>query len=242
MTRAWIWAALATVTSLGTVGMAAQGAPPAEKEPEKKAPEKKPAPPAPTMAFNPKELDLAPGETYPVELYVPTPTGKTARVTLGYTPGSGLRVQPDSRWTGRVTSAGAKTFPKITAAQDADGTGAVTASLDGGPSAKLSVRIIEPHVDVAADREHLRVTIESPFRSRLLNGRVQASNPDRFLQDITTREFKVVPGQKQVLDFPLDGASPAEGETYDFTLTVQTYQGYSSKRTYTLAFPPQDEK
>lgn len=193
------------------------------------------------MAFAPKELDLAPGETYPVELYVPSPTRKAFSGALAYTASPGLTVTPDSRWNGKVPAWGLKTHPKVTAAGDAMGDLTVTAAVRKGASAKLVVRVVRPGVEVIPGDEKLTVRVTNPFRLRLLHGRVVASNPDRFLQDITTLEFKIAPGATQDLVFPLPGASPAEGEKYDFTLNVETYQGYRDRTTHSLAFPPRTD-
>jgi hypothetical protein len=209
----------------------------------------KPAPapkkPANPMAFVPAELDLAPGETYPVELFVPSPTGKPVEGKLTYTSEDEKRlsVQADPRWTGKLSKYGAKTFPKVKALPGAaEGDVRLTAKFDKGGTATLLVRLAAPKVEPIPGQRQLAVKISNPFRSRVMTGRIQASNPDRFLQDITTREFKIEPGQTGEVVFPLPGAAPAEGETYDFTLTVQTYAGYQDKRTHSLAFPPQRDK
>jgi len=236
---------LATVTA----GLAANalGAPaPAggakRAAPKPKPPVKAPAPLAGPMTFSPPELDLAPGESYPAELLVPSPTGKAVQGKLTYTPGSGVTVEPDSRWTGRVPGWGVKTYPRVSAAADASGNIPVTAVFDRGGQATLTVQVQRPHLEVAPGHQKLTVKVTSPFRRRLLTGRVIASNKDRFLQDVTTREFKIGPGQSQELVFPLPGAAAAEGETYDFTFRVETYQGYKDQQTYPLSFPAQEEK
>lgn len=226
--------ALAAILALAAVAVsAAPAGPPARG--------KKPAPIVAPMAFSPKELDLAPGETYPVDLLVPSPTGKAFSGTLSYTAPPGLTVTPDPRWNGKVPGWGVKTHPKVTASADAIGDLAVTASLKKGAGAKLVVKVVRPVVEAVPGDEKLTVRVTNPFRLRLLHGRVVASNPDRFLQDITTIEFKIGPGATQDLVFPLPGASPAEGEKYDFTLSVETYQGYRERSTHSLAFPPRTE-
>lgn len=204
-------------------------------------PAAKPAPKLP-MHFNTEGFDLAPGETYPVELYVPSPTGKAFQGKLTYKPSAELRVLPDPRWTGRIPPAGVKTFPKITATRTAGGNQEVTATLTGGGEATLWVRVVSPTIEPIPGHQKLTVKLTNPFQRRPLHGRVIASNPDRFLQDITAREFRIPGGQTGEVVFPLPGAAPAEGETYDFTLTVETYQGFRHKETYPLAFPPQEEK
>ncbi|HTE19822.1 MAG TPA: hypothetical protein VK689_15770 [Armatimonadota bacterium] len=212
----------------------------------KKAPAKPPVPVKPAepakpprpMAFTPAELDLAPGESFPVELFVPSPTGKAVQGSLSFTPGAGISVTPDKRWTGRVPPWGAKTFPRVTASADAEGDQPVTATLDRGGEAALTVRVTPPLLEIVPGHRQLTVRVTSPFHHRPLTGRIEAANPDRFLQDVTALEFNVAPGKTQELVFPLPGAAPAEGESYNFTLTVETYQGFRMKKTYPLMFPP----
>lgn len=214
---------------------------PAVQAPAAKAPAKPPAKLSGPMAFRPAELDLAPGETYPVELYVPSPTGKTFTGTPTFTTEKAITVKPDSRWKTRVPPWGQKTYPKLTAARDAEGEYVVKSAIGEGensPAAALKVRIVTPELELIPGEFKLTVKVTNPFKSRLLNGRLAISNPDRFLQDITTREFKVAPGETQNLVIPLPGAAPVDGETYDFTVTVETYQGYKRKKTYALEFPP----
>lgn len=201
----------------------------------------------PSPEFRPAELDLLPGESYPVELFVPSPTGKEAVGQLAFTPGKGLSVRPDARWKGRVPSFGAKNFPSIYALADVEeGEHSVKVALMAGErelsAGALRVNVVRPQVLVIPGQGQLTVRVSSPFRRRSLTGRVLASNPDRFLQDITTGEFRVPPGQVQNVLFPLPGAAPAEGETYDFTITVESYQGYREKRVHKLSFPPQADK
>jgi hypothetical protein len=100
------------------------------------------------------------------------------------------------------------------------------------------VRVAAPEIEPVPGLFKLTVRVTNPFKSRAMTGRIVASNPDRFLQNITTREFKVPAGQTEEVVFPLPGAAPVVTEKYDFTLTVQTYQGYKSKKTYALTFPP----
>jgi hypothetical protein len=214
---------------------------PAPKAPGKPA-AKTPAKPAAPMAFSPGELDLAPGETYLVELFVPSPTGKAAQGSLTYTPGKNVSVTPDARWTGKVPAWGTKTYPRITAAREAEGDIPVVAALEKGGQAKLTVKVARPQLEVVPGSFKLTVKVTNPFRKRPMNGRFTVSNPDRFLEDVTTREFKVPPGEKQELVVPLPGAAPACGEKYDFTFVVESYHGYKEQKTYSLAFPPQEEK
>lgn len=196
--------------------------------------------PAKPMAFKPAELDLAPGETFPVELFVPSPTGKTFAGTPTFAVERAITINADARWKGKVPAWGAKTFPKLTAARDAEGEYSVKSTIGEGemaPSAALLVRVASPQVEFETGLFKLTVKVTNPFKTRPMTGRIVISNPDRFLEDVTTREFKIPPGETQDLLIPLPGAAPVEGETYDFTLTVQTYQGYKSKKTYPLEFP-----
>ncbi len=222
----------------------AQATTAARKRPAKKT--EKPAakkPPIQPMAFNPGELDLLPGESYPVELYVPSPTGREFQGELTFAPAKGLTVKPDSRWNGKVSRYGAKTYPSIFAARDIEvGTFSVDATFAEEHKSALKVRILRPEMEIVPGQMRLTIKMTNPFRTRLLNGRIIASNPDRFLQDITAQEFKVTPGNSQEVVFPLPGAAPADGEKYDFTLTVETYQGFRETKTHALEFPPTPEK
>jgi hypothetical protein len=221
----------------------ALAAPPVKK-PGPAKPAAKPAPkasakPAPkVMGFAPKELDLAPGETYLTELFVPSPTGKEFKGELTYAPAAGLTVKPDDRWPGKVPPWGLKSFPRITAAPTASGELPVKAVIAKGTEATLKVRVSPPGIEPVPGLFKLTIKVTNPFKTRLMTGRIKVSNPDRFLQDVTTREFKVDPGATQELEFPLPGAAPVDDEKYDFTLTVETYHGYRSEKTYPLKFPP----
>ncbi len=221
------------------LGEYAQAAPPKPApKPAAKAPAKPAARPSAPMAFTPRTLDLAPGETFPVELFLPSPTGKAIQSELKFEPGPEVTVSPDPRFGGRVPGWGTKTFPKVSASAKAEGELPVKATLlAGGKEAVLTVRIVRPGIEPVPGRNKLTVKVTNPFTSRLLFGRVIASNPDRFLQDVTTREFKVSPGQTAELVFPLPGAAPVMGEKYDFTLRVETYNGYRSVTKYPLEFP-----
>src|SRR5688500_16679884 len=66
-------------------------------KPTAKTPAKSKAPLSGPMAFLPKELDLAPGESYPVELYVPSPTEKHFTGDVTFNAAKGLTVTPDPR-------------------------------------------------------------------------------------------------------------------------------------------------
>lgn len=193
--------------------------------------------PASRMEFRPATFDMMPGETYPVELYIPNRTRRTMAAKLTYKAGNGLSVKPDRRWTGKIGRYGAKSWPKIVAGPKAKGVIPVTATVDKVGSAKLTIRIVEPTLKVTPGLFQVAVVIANPFRERKLKGRIIASNPDRFLQDITTREFFILPGKKARLVFPCPGAAPVETETYDFTFEIHGYAGYRSVRKYALEFP-----
>ncbi len=238
----WLCAGLAvTLTTTLAIGAPTPRTPTGGTAPAKPAPT---APPA--FAFRPATLDLAPGETYPVEVAVPSPSKKGGEVALSFTPTLGLSVKPDPRWSGRVGAYGAKTFPKVTAGADAAGELSVTATVGETPSGLrstvLKVRILPPGIEVIPGIKKLTVRVTNPWSTRLLFGRIVASNPDRFLQDVTTREFRVEAGKTGEVVFPLPGAAPAEGETYDFTLRVETYNGYRSVKKHSLAFPPEPDR
>ena len=194
------------------------------------------------MAFSPGEFDLAPGESYPVELYVPSPTGKRFQGRLTYTAGEGITVKPDARWTGRIPPWGVKTYPRITAAPEASGKIPVEVELEKGGRATLTANVVAPPLEVVPGYRKLTVKVTNPFRGRMLTGRMEVSNPDRFLQDITTREFRIEPNTTAEVVFPLPGAAPADEERYDFTLKVQSYHGYRFEKTYPLKFPPQPDR
>lgn len=199
----------------------------------RKASEKVVAP----IRFMPGELDLAPGESYPAELFVPSPTGKAASASLSFKPEKGISVTPDPRWKGRIPPWGVKTYPKLTAAPDAEGDIPVGVALEGGGQTTLVVRVVRPQLELVPGLFKLTVKVTSPFRTRVMTGRIRASNPDRFLEDVTTREFKVAPGKTEEVVFPLPGAAPVADEKYDFTLAVETYRGYKDTKTYPLMFP-----
>lgn len=220
-------------------------APAAQPAKTPKAPVKPASPPAARVkpapkptAFSGVDFDLAPGETYLTELFVASPTGKATSGKITYLPAEGLSVIPDARWTGKVPPWGAKTFPKITASPTARGDLTVKAVYEKGGEATLSVRVVEPEVEPIPGLRQLTVKIANPFRKRVLFGRVRASNPDRFLQRVTALEFKIPPGETGEVVFPLPGAAPAESETYDFTLSFESYQGWRFEKTYALSFPP----
>lgn len=204
-------------------------------------PAAKPAPkPKPVIAFKPTTLELMPGETFDAELFIPNPSGKEMPADVAFSPGPGVSVKPDARWKGKLPRYGAKLYPKFTAARDADGDIPV-AVMVAGQKATLNVKIVHPAIEVVPAYKKLTVKVTSPFSTRACNGRVEVSNPDRFLQDITTREFKLMPGQTAELLFPLPGAAAAESETYDFTILVEGYHGFRDKKKHALAFPSQAE-
>ena len=211
----------------------------ATAKPSAPKPEPKPIPP---IAFTPPDLDLAPGETYLAELSVPSPTGHAFTGKLNYTPGNGLTVKPDARWNDKLPPWGVKTYPRITANSSAVGDIPVEVELEGGGKATLTVHVMAPTVELTPGLGRLTVKVTSPFRTRAFNGKVDLSNPDRFLQDVTSREFKLAPGETGELVFPLPGAAPAESEKYDFTLKLRGYHGYRFQKTYSLSFPPQPQK
>ncbi len=236
----------------GPAGAAPAAKTPAAKTPAPKTPAAgrkgpaaaKPRPPAPApkpMAFKPAELDLAPGETFLVELSLPSPTGKAYQGRLTYTPGTGVTVKEDARFSGRIPPWGSKTHPRITAGREASGQVPVEAALEAGTKATLTVNVVPPAVEVIPAYRKLVVRVTNPFRERLLPGRVIVSNPDRFLGDITTREFKIPAGQTGEVEFPLPGYAPVNGELYEFKVRVESYHGFRSEKTHPLPFPEDPE-
>jgi hypothetical protein len=200
----------------------------------------RPAPsPAAPMAFTPAELELAPGETSLVTLFVPSPTGKYASGTLSFVPEKGVTVQPDARWPERIPPWGVKVFPKITAAGDAAGTAQVVATLTDGGTATLRVAFSRPEVKLVPGIHELRIQVRNPMRGRPMKGRIGLTNPDRFLGNITSALLDVAPGATQETRIPLPGAAPSEHEKYAFTYTLQTWAGYREQQTLPLTFPPQ---
>jgi hypothetical protein len=215
-------------------------APPAATRPGKPAPPPAAPPPAARVpGFTPAELELAPGETYPVTLFVPSPTGKYFSGALSFAPDKGVTVQPDARWPDRIPPWGVKVFPKVTAAADAAGTTRVTATLTGGGSATLNVTLQRPEVKLVPAIHALQIQVRNPMRSRALKGRIGLTNPDRFLGDVTSALLDVAPGATQETRIPLPGAAPSEHEKYAFTYTLQTWAGYREQQTLPLTFPPQ---
>ncbi|MBM3457893.1 MAG: hypothetical protein FJX77_05105 [Armatimonadetes bacterium] len=189
------------------------------------------------MRFALEGLDLAPGDSYLVELVVPSPTGRAVTGTLAFEAAPGVTVQPDTRWKDRLPAWGAKTYPRIRCSPQSTGEILVRARFSAGGEALLPVRIATPTMDPIPAADRLTVKITNPFRSRPMTGRVQAANPDRFLGTITARPFRLGPGETGEVVFPLPGAAPAEGEEYLFTLTLQTYDGHKSQKTIPLKFP-----
>jgi hypothetical protein len=211
-------------------------APPPTVTPAAAKPAKTPAAP---MAFTPAELELAPGETYPVTLFVPSPTGKYFSGALSLEPDQGVTVQPDPRWPDRIPPWGVKVFPKITAAADAVGAPRVVGTLTGGGSATLKVTLQRPEVKLIPGIHALTIQVRNPMRGRTLKGRIGLTNADRFLGDVTSALFVVAPGATQETKIPLPGAAPVINEHYNFTYNLQTWNGYQEEKTLPLTFPPQ---
>jgi hypothetical protein len=200
----------------------------------------KPAPKAaPSITFTPSPLELAPGETYPVTVFVPSPTGRYHKSVLSFQVKGGVSVQSDPRFPDTVPPWGVKVFPKIQAGSDAAGTASVVATLIPGGSGTLNVSIKRPTVSLIPAVHQLRIQVTNPMQGRPLKGRVSVSNPDRFLGASTGALLEVPPGSVQEVQIPLPGAAPVEGETYAFTYTLETWSGYQEKKTLNLRFPPQ---
>jgi hypothetical protein len=189
------------------------------------------------MSFLPPDLDLAPGESYRVELFVPAPGGKPAAGTLTLATGKGISVQEDTKFPSKLPAWGAKTYPTVTAAADAAGEALLTATHSAGGEATLRLNIVEPGVTPTPGDQRLTVRITNPFRMRPLIGRILAANPNQLLQYVTAREFRIPPSSAADMFFPLPGLAAAADGNYEFTLTLQSYQGYRSKRTFSLKFP-----
>ncbi len=193
---------------------------------------------APPLAWKPASLELCPGERSLVELFIPGSARPTPGALLKVDAGTGLTYEPDKRYKGTVARWGAKLFPLVRARADAPvGDTTVTASF-GTQSATLKIQVQEPEIRVTTGIRMLTVAVTNPFKSREIVGRIGAQNKDRFLENVTSRDVKVGPGASQDLVFPLPGAAPVESESYDFTFTVQTYQGYKKASRHSLRFPP----
>ncbi|MGC8834626.1 MAG: hypothetical protein ACP5R4_11305 [Armatimonadota bacterium] len=191
--------------------------------------------------FNPADLDLAPGETYLFGVHVRNPLGKRVKAVITLVPSSGLSLTIE-RWEGILPPWGVKLFPRIKAAttRSADGTVTVELQAEGKKigSSVFHVRHALPQADLTADWPSKCVVfkITNTFRSRRLKGGVRLSNPDRFLQDITTGLFDVEPGKTAEIRIPVPGASPAEGEAYRFTAEFRTWEGYRGRIIRDLVF------
>lgn len=193
---------------------------------------------APAVRFRPAELDLAPGEQYPVEVFFPNHQRKKYGATPALETSEGLTLVPDNRGKGTIPRYGLKLYPKVRAAADASGEQWVEGRLAGLKSQRLAVRIVEPELKPIPGDQRVAVRITNPFRVRPLTGRIVAANPNRFLQNVTARLFRIEPGSTGEVVFPLPGAAAAPGETYEFTFDLQTYQGYRKKHRFDLEFPP----
>jgi hypothetical protein len=205
----------------------------------KKAP-KPPGKPAAPMTFTPAAMDLLPGETYPVTLFVPSPNGTYYSGELSFAHERGLRVEPDARFPDRIPPWGVKVFPKVRSAPDAEGTGKVVAILTpAGRTATVNVALVRPEVKLVPGIHQLRIQVTNPMRSRPLKGRIGVANPDRFLGNVTSGLLDIAPGSTQEIKIPLPGAAPATDETYAFTYNLQTWAGYRDEKTVNLQFPPQ---
>lgn len=227
---------LLLVLALAAAPVASAPKPAAKPKPKPKP--RKPAEPRKPMAFKPGELDLAPGESYLTELFIPSPTGKHVTGKLTFGPTEGIVAKPDARWDGKVPPWGRKVFPLVAASPGLpEGEYGFRAAFDKGGAAELKVRVVAPQLEPIPGLRQVSVRITNPFR-RVLQGKIKAENPDRFLQTITTREFEIKPGETGEVVFPLPGAAPAEGEKYNFTFTVDSYRGWHFERTYPLEFPP----
>lgn len=211
---------------------------PASRAPRKPVAARKPPAGPPSVRFLPAALDLAPGETYPLEIFFPNPKRKAFQAAPQITASEGLTLIPDTRAGGAIPRYGLKLYPKVTARPDATGPQQIEASLEGVRGASLPVRIVEPEIRPAPGYQVLAVRITNRFRARPLSGRILASNPNRFLENVTAREFRIPAGEMGEVVFPLPGAAPAQDETYEFSLELQTYQGYRRVYKYDLEFPP----
>lgn len=190
------------------------------------------------VRFRPAQLDLAPGEKYPVEVLFPNHRRTQYAATPVIETSEGLTLVPDSRGKGTIPRYGLKLYPRVRATAEASGEQWVEGRLPGLKSQRLAVRIVEPEIEPIPGDQRLTVRITNPFRVRPLTGRIVAANPNRFLQNVTARLFKIEPGATGEVVFPLPGAAAAPGETYEFTLELQTYQGYRKKHRFDLEFPP----
>lgn len=193
------------------------------------------------VQFSPSELDLAPGESYLFGAHVKNPLGKPTRAVVLLTADSDLTLSTQ-KWEGILPKWGVKLFPRIRAGVNRSRDGSVTVRLvvSGKTVAegRLAVRHTVPEADLVADwpRQCVVFKITNTYRNRRLKGGVRLSNPDRFLQDVTTGLFDVAPGHTAEIRIPVPGASPAEGETYRFTAVYRTWEGYTGKIVRDLVF------
>ena len=191
--------------------------------------------------FNPADLDLAPGETYLFGVHVRNPIGKRVKAVITLVPSSGLSLTIE-RWEGVLPPWGVKLFPRVKASSNRSTDGTVTVELRAEGkmigSAVFQVRHTLPQADLIADWPSKCVIfkITNTFRNRRLKGGVRLSNPDRFLQDVTTGLFDVEPGKTAEIRIPVPGASPAEGEAYRFTAEFRTWEGYKGRIIRDLVF------
>jgi len=190
--------------------------------------------PQPAIVFAPADLDLAPGERYMFEVTIRNPIGKPQQATVTLAPDPGLTVSP-ATWKGRLPTWGVKLYLRISAAPDRSADGSVTVRLAVGGKTLAQrafvVRNTVPQADIVADWQGGAVTfrITNTFRTRKLKGGVTLTNPDRFLQDITTGLFDVEPGRTAEVRIPIPGAAPAPGESYQFTAVYRTWEGYTGR-------------
>jgi len=193
------------------------------------------------VQFSPTELDLAPGEAYLFGVHVKNPIGKPTKAAILLTADGDLTLSTE-RWEGLLPKWGIKLFPRIRAAAGRSRDGFVTVRLVvSGKTAgegRMLVRHTVPEADLVADWPSQCVVfkITNKYRNRRLKGGVRLSNPDRFLQDVTTGLFDVAPGQTAEVRIPVPGASPAEGETYRFTAVYRTWEGYTGRIVRDLVF------
>lgn len=197
-----------------------------------------------TVRCRPAVLDLAPGETYPVEVLIPSPTGHKANVQVSLDAPSGIGIRPD-RWEGTVPPEGKKLYPQVTLAAPvpsaigpAPAVEIATQFMGGsGPGGRFAVHVAEPSLQMIPGAHELRIRVHNPFFGRAFNGRVQVANPDRFLQNVNSRLLHIPPGLDEEVAIPLPGASPAPGAAYQFTATLQSWQGYKRAFSQRLKFP-----
>ncbi|MGQ9523427.1 MAG: hypothetical protein ACUVTZ_01175 [Armatimonadota bacterium] len=198
-------------------------------------------PKASAVEFSPAELDLAPGESYLIGIHVRNPLGKPTKATITLTGDSDLKLSVE-KWEGVLPKWGVKLFPRIRASVSRSQDGFVTVRLVVAgktvSQGRALIRHTVPVADLVADWPSQCVVfkITNTYKNRRLKGGVRLSNPDRFLQDVTTGLFDAAPGQTVEVRFPVPGASPAEGETYRFTAVYRTWEGYTGRIVRDLVF------